>query len=98
MGNATSNMLSSLCLASLLISLIQGLPLNKIITGINPDYTQALTVYHLNPAGVGAVPKNMDTGDARGDLYFYLGEFLLPIECANASASRMKEFDCNNPE
>ena len=58
-------------------------PLVGRSNGIDPRYESPLTVYHLNPASAGAIPRNMDTGDALGDLYFYLGEFLLPIECLN---------------
>jgi len=65
---------------------------------IDPAHAQSLTAYHLNPAKVGAVPINMDTGDALGDLYFYLGQFLLPLECANASREGRAHFDCDNPE
>merc|ERR1719321_1296303 len=65
---------------------------------IAPDFAKNLTVYHLNPASAGAVPINMDTGDARGDLFFYLGQFLLPMECANASKEGRAHFDCDNPE
>jgi len=62
--------------------------------------TQNMKVYHLNPLSAGVVPVNMDTGDAQGDLYFYLGQFLLPLECANISNSsgHSAGFDCNNPE
>jgi len=42
------------------------------------------------------VPADMDTGDALGDLNFYLGEFLLPLECRDPDHG--SEFDCNNPE
>jgi len=65
---------------------------------IDPQHVKNLTVYHLNPASAGAAPINMDTGDAAGDLYFYLGEFLLPLECANASKEFRAHFDCDNPE
>merc|ERR1719476_1295664 len=63
---------------------------------INPQYAQKLTLYHLNPLEAGVIPTNMDTGDERGDLYFYLGQFLLPIECANPEGRA--KFDCDNPE
>jgi hypothetical protein len=65
---------------------------------IPPEHARSLTVYHLNPASAGALPVNMDTGDVAGDLYFYLGQFLLPIECANASSESRAHFDCDNPE
>jgi len=41
---------------------------------------EMLSVYHMNPQSAGAIPLNMDTGDTLGDLYFYLGQFLLPVE------------------
>lgn len=65
---------------------------------IDPQHSANLTVYHLNPKSAGAIPVNMDTGDTRGDLYFYLGEFLLPLECANVSKASRSKFDCDNPE
>jgi len=68
------------------------------VAQIPPARAWNLTVYHLNPVSAGAVPVNMDTGDARGDLSFYLGEFLLPLECANASKEVRAHFDCDNPE
>merc|ERR1712199_112747 len=57
-----------------------------------------ITVYHVNPADVGAIPVNMDTGDARGDLYFYLSQFLLPMECKPPYDTFRAKFDCANPE
>jgi len=60
--------------------------------------TTNLTVYHVNPKSAGALPVNMDTGDALGDLYFYLGQFLLPLECKNVSKQSRAHFDCDNPE
>eukprot|EP00656_Telonema_subtile_P047227 TRINITY_DN5410_c0_g1_i1.p1 TRINITY_DN5410_c0_g1~~TRINITY_DN5410_c0_g1_i1.p1 ORF type:complete len:364 (+),score=62.10 TRINITY_DN5410_c0_g1_i1:142-1233(+) len=65
---------------------------------IPPQYSTNRTVYHLNPASAGNLPINMDTGDALGDLYFYLGQFLLPLECANVSALSRAHFDCDNSE
>merc|ERR1719161_1231172 len=41
----------------------------------------------------------MDSGDVRGDLYFYLGQFLLPLECQNRSIlDTQTRLDCSNPE
>jgi len=40
----------------------------------------------------------MDTGDVRGDLYFYLDQFLLPVECNHSHQDPMAKFDCDNPE
>jgi len=66
--------------------------------GLPSDHTVNRTVYHLNPYSVGQYPLNMDTGDALGDLYFYLGQFLLPLECKNVSSESRAHFDCDNPE
>ena len=35
---------------------------------IDPAYAKNITVYHVNPHKYGAVPVNMDTADATGDL------------------------------
>eukprot|EP01065_Artemidia_motanka_P000736 TRINITY_DN1033_c0_g1_i1.p1 TRINITY_DN1033_c0_g1~~TRINITY_DN1033_c0_g1_i1.p1 ORF type:complete len:343 (+),score=108.21 TRINITY_DN1033_c0_g1_i1:69-1097(+) len=67
------------------------------VAAVDPKYAQNLTVYHLNPIAAGQIPVNMDTGDAQGDLYFYLGQFLLPLECAG-DPQGMSGFDCHNPE
>jgi hypothetical protein len=43
-----------------------------------------ITVYHVNPHEFGAIPVNMDTGDAVGDLFFDLEEVLIaPLACAD---------------
>jgi hypothetical protein len=34
-------------------------------------------LYHVNPERFGAIPVNMDTGDAAGDLYFDLSLAIL---------------------
>lgn len=65
---------------------------------ISPQYARNMSLYHLHPTSAGARPVNMDTGDVAGDLYFYLDQFLLPLECANASGDFRSEFDCDNPE
>lgn len=71
----------------------------SVLAQIDPDHRANLTVYHLNPASAGAVPVNMDTGDVLGDLYFYLGEFLLPLECHDATSNASRaHFDCDNTE
>ncbi|CAJ1337448.1 unnamed protein product [Effrenium voratum] len=40
---------------------------------------------------------DMDTGDAEGDLFFFLDEFLLPLQCADPEYFWDK-FECKNPE
>jgi len=63
---------------------------------VDPDFAENITVFHLNSRSAGAVPTNMDTGDVLGDLNFYLGQFLLPLECRDPA--HVTGFDCNNPE
>ena len=59
-----------------------------------------ITVYHINPLQFGAVPINMDTGDAAGDLFFDLFETLIyPIACPNGTATPPTMGNvCVNPE
>jgi len=80
------------------IALLAMAALGPSAAQIAPEYARNVTVYHLNPVTAGAVPVNMDTGDALGDLYFYLGQFLLPLECKNQSKHVRAHFDCDNPE
>lgn len=65
---------------------------------ILPESEMDLTVYHVNPLSAGAIPIDQDTGDIPGDLYFYLGDFLLPEECKNKTAAMIAGFDCGNVE
>ena len=63
---------------------------------VDPAHARNITVYHVNPHQSGAIPVNMDTGNAAGDLMFDLIEVLLtPLACQNASAPG---FQCNNKE
>ena len=67
--------------------------------GINPLYMQNITVFHVNPESYGLVPIDMDTGDAAGDLFFWLKSVQTPLECAkNASHAHSSGFDCRNAE
>jgi hypothetical protein len=63
---------------------------------IDPKYAKNYTVYHINPHHFGAVPLNMDVGDAGGDLFFDLHNSIIePLQCPNGAASG---HGCNNPE
>lgn len=67
--------------------------------GINPLYAKNITVFHVNPASYGLVPIDMNTGDAAGDLFFWIKSVQTPLECAkNASQAHMAGFDCRNAE
>jgi len=65
---------------------------------IDVDHVLNITVYHVNPRNAGSTPVNMNTGDALGDLYFYLDAFKLPIECSDSRPNWWINFDCANPE
>lgn len=48
----------------------------------DPSYARNITVYHVNPKKYGAIPIDMDSGDALGDLMFDLSSvYLLPLAC-----------------
>jgi len=64
---------------------------------VDPEYAQDITVYHVHPANTSSIPVNMDTGDVYGDLFFFLDEFLLPLQCADPSYY-FDKFECQNPE
>merc|ERR1712224_722572 len=62
----------------------------------DPAYAKNITVYHVNPHKYGAIPTNMDTGDATGDMFFDLFEVIIaPLACPNGAASG---HGCTNPE
>merc|ERR1719401_946561 len=61
---------------------------------------EQVTMYHVNPLRFGPIPRNMDTADVTGDLFFELFEVLtIPLACSDPSvpASR-KPFECRNLE
>jgi len=63
---------------------------------IDPAHARNITVYHVNPSAAGAIPVNMDTGDALGDLFFDLFEVIIyPLACPSGQASGGR---CQNPE
>jgi len=63
---------------------------------IDPAFAQNITVYHVNPKSAGAIPVNMDTGNAPGDLFFDLFEVIIyPLNCPYGPKSGHQ---CSNPE
>jgi hypothetical protein len=48
---------------------------------LDASNTQRLTLFHLNPAAYGDAPVNMNTADARGDLFFFFSSLYEPVEC-----------------
>jgi len=63
---------------------------------IDPAHARNITVYHVNPSAAGAVPDNMDTGNAPGDLFFDLLEVIIyPLSCPNGKSTGHQ---CGNPE
>jgi len=71
--------------------------------GVDPAYAANITVYHVNEHSFGAVPVNMNTADAIGDLFFDMIEVLpYPIACPNGTNtshnSKYGPNPCTNPE
>jgi hypothetical protein len=75
------------------------------VAAIDPAFATNITVYHINPISMGAVPLNMDVGDATGDLFFDM--FMVeayPIECPEGNNTppppghHHHGGDCSNPE
>ena len=66
--------------------------------GVIPAAWRAnVTLYHVNELKAGPVPRNMDTSDLRGDMYFELHSLVLPLEWATPPNVR-KPFECENAE
>lgn len=66
------------------------------LAGIDPDYAENITVYHINPHHYGPNPINMDTGDAAGDMFFDLYIAIInPLVCPDGARSG---HHCSNPE
>lgn len=54
--------------------------------GIDPQHAKNITVFHVNEHKFGAIPVNMNTGDAVGDLFFDMLEVIgSPLICQNKS-------------
>ena len=71
------------------------LPTLVVAGRINPLYAENLTLYHVNPLHEGVVPKDMDTSDINGDIFFDLKSAVVPVECASGQGW---SGDCNNGE
>ena len=64
----------------------------------SPPASERITVYHVNEHKAGAIPVNMDTGNAVGDLMFDLMMVLMvPLSC-NAQNGSHSSSTCGNPE
>lgn len=44
----------------------------QVVAQIDPAYAINITAYHVNPLPFGAIPYNMNTADAVGDIFFDL--------------------------
>ena len=69
---------------------------------IDPQHAKNITVFHVNEHKFGAIPVNMDTADALGDMFFDMLEVIMyPLSCPNGTdTSFPKGFlnPCTNPE
>ena len=59
-----------------------------------------VVMYHVNPVRFGPIPRDMDTADVVGDLFFELFEVLtIPLACADPTIPASKKpFECRNLE
>ena len=66
---------------------------------IDPAHAQNLTLYHVNERNYSVSPRNMNTADLNGDMYFDLRTVGLPLECGPwRNRSFWSHLDCDNPE
>ena len=74
-------------------------PRSAAAARIDPKHATNITVYHVNGKSYPSVPLNMNTGSAKGDMYFALRSRGLPLECGIwANESLWSRFDCTNKE
>lgn len=76
--------------------LLIALPVAFGMGTLDERYAMNVTVYHLNSASQGAVPKGMDVSDLAGDIFFSLSGVILPLECAHPELDFQGE--CLNDE
>merc|ERR1719183_2323042 len=69
-------------------------------SAIDPRFAKNITVFHVNEHKYGAIPVNMDTGDAVGDMFFDMLEVIAyPLVCENGTKpSKFGPNPCTNPE
>lgn len=81
---------------------LQGFLLSALSAAIDPRYATNITVFHVNEHKYGAIPLNMDTGDAVGDMFFDMIEVIgVPLFCPNGSNTSHEgpsPNPCVNPE
>ena len=74
-------------------------PWLSAVMSIDPPYARNITVYHVNEVNYSASPRNMNTADVDGDLYFDLRSRGLPLECGPwRNRSFWSRLDCVNDE
>jgi len=78
----------------MLAALLSSLP------ALDPRFATNITVFHVNEHSFGAIPVNMDTADATGDLFFDMAEVIsYPLNCANGTKHHGGGPNpCTNPE
>ena len=87
---------SALCVC-LLVAAFQG-P-TSYAAQIDPLYAANVTLYHVNERNYSVTPRNMNTADINGDMYFDLRSRGLPLECGPwRNTSFWSQLDCDNPE
>jgi len=71
----------------------------SVCLAIDPNYAINITVYHVNEKKFGPIPRNMDTGDAAGDMFFDMLEVIsTPLKCASKHHFPGGPNPCTNQE
>lgn len=80
-------------------ALALALPALGAAAHIDPAHSANVTIYHVNERNYSGVPRNMNTADVDGDIYFDLRSRGLPLECGPwRNTSFWSRLDCDNPE
>jgi len=71
-----------------------------LAVAVHADLETSLTVYHVGGRNDEKTLADRNTGDALGDLNFFLPQFFLPMACKNpiSHIDPRTKFDCQNPE
>lgn len=66
---------------------------------LDPRFAKNVTLYHVNQRNYSVAPRNMNTADVNGDIYFDLRTKALPLECGPwKDMSFWSRIDCVNGE
>ena len=75
-------------------------PLFLLAAATHGTLDKTVTMYHVNPIRFGPIPRDTNTADVTGDLFFELFEVLsIPLACSDPTVPPdRKPFECRNLE